>query len=120
MRRLLPALAGLSLLATPAAGRDLTLTGTAQDAETLAILAVDYLDGNGVEQSNIQALKWMIVARAHLRPVERITPGADILRCGYIFTNADDRIWALESVMSPTEIAQAQRIAAQWLEAHQR
>ncbi len=65
-----------------------------------------YLDGTGVAQDYVAALKWYILAKSDS------VMGADT------YDAAATKVQNLESLMSPADIAQAQKDAAAWTKAH--
>ena len=117
------------LLATPTAAQDhrsFTVQATLNqpilshpqsESERIARLALDYLEGRGVQQSDTEALKWWIIARAIQRPIERITPETPFI-CGYEMAIAEAHLSPLEWTMPHDQIAQAGSMAREWLEAH--
>jgi len=87
------------------------------EADRKAHLAINYLEGRGVQKSNTEALKWWIIARALERPIEHINSETPF-RCGYEMAVLEAMFAALEERMPDHQIAQAQSIAREWLEAH--
>lgn len=69
-------------------------------------LGLLYMDGTGVPQDYVQALKWLILAKS----------GADTKSATY--KNASSKIGELESKMAPAQIADAQKQASEWFNSH--
>jgi hypothetical protein len=65
-----------------------------------------YLDGTGVPQDYVAALKWYIIAKSNS------AAGSDT------YNAASTNLQNLESLMTPADIAQAQKAAAAWAKAH--
>lgn len=120
MQLLLPALVVLVLLlAVPASAQERSevVGHPIFEPDRKAALALDYLEGRGVQQSDTEALKWWNIARAIERPIERITPETPF-RCGYEMAIAEMQLSVLEERMTHDQIAQAKHMAREWLEAH--
>ena len=70
------------------------------DAEAQAMLGIMYLNGEGVPQDNVQALKWFNLSGSR-------SQGKD-------HDYAVDRRIVTEKKMTPTQVAEAQKLAREW------
>lgn len=70
-------------------------------------LGLFYMQGTGVPQNYLEALKWLLLAKA----------SADGQTDTYM--SANSAIEKLEARMEPAQVAQAQQEAAEWFKAHQ-
>lgn len=117
------------LLATPTAAQDHRsfavqailnqpiLSHPQSESEQKARLALDYLEGRGVKQSDTVALKWWLISQAIQRPIERITPETPFI-CGYDMALAEGQLSPLEWTMPHDQIVQAETMAREWLVTH--
>lgn len=121
MNPLLSALVVLaSLLVAPAAAQEPGKIGNHPrfEPDRMARLALDYLEGHGVQQSDTLALEWWIIAQTIGCPIiEHITPQTTFY-CGDALAAAEVQLSVLEDRMTPDQIAQAENMAREWLEAH--
>jgi len=109
----------VSLLAAPTSAQERSevVGHPIFEPDRKARLALDYLEGHGVAQSNTEALKWWIIARSLEQPIERITPETPF-RCGYEMAMLEGTFAAMEERMAHNQIAQAENMAHEWLGAH--
>ena len=76
------------------------------DAEAQLNLGFMYAEGRGAPQDYVQAHKWMNLAASRQTGEDRKLS----------FNNRD----ALETLMTPAQVAEAQRLAREWATAHPR
>jgi TPR repeat protein len=76
------------------------LSAAQGNSEAQANLGALYHGGFGVQEDYVQAMMWFMIAKAS---------GTSL---------ADQNIQQLESILTPTQIANAQRMAQKWLDTH--
>lgn len=72
-------------------------------AEAQYNLALQYVEGQGVPQDFVEALKWLILSASGMSP-------ADANKLSMVVKGRD----RLAEKMTPTQIAQAQKLAREW------